>query len=136
MTFYAITITTDAVITEHQWTPSDEDATLAHLQGACGALVDVLALAPGVDMWIPDEGMFDGSKPNAVATATAATYGVTHQNYHGTAAFTGGPDPAGATLALDPEQGEHLLALARRLATGLDHHSSANAPASAAGGGR
>ena len=95
----------------------------------------MLALGPGVDMWIPDEGLYDGSMPNAVATAIAATYGFTHQGYYGTAVFTGGPDPTGATLALDPGRGTHLLALARRLATGLDHPSGASS-ATATGGGR
>lgn len=115
MTFYAITITTDPVITEHQWMITDEIRTLEHLQHACNGLIDVVALGEGLDMWIPDEGMFDGSLPNTVATAIAATYGHTHQRYYGTAVFTGGPDHTGATLPLLPATGAHLLALAARL---------------------
>ena len=134
MTFYAIAVTSDATITEHQWTLSDEVRTLEHLQSACGGLVDVVALGQGVDMWIPDEGLYDGSEPNAVATAIAVTYGFTHQGYYGTAVFTGGPDLTGATLPLSPERGTHLLALAQRLATGLDHHSGASSASTTEGG--
>lgn len=115
MTFHAITITTDATVADHHWTLTNEHHTLQHLQHACGGLIDVLALAPDLDMWIPDEGLYDGSQPNPLATAIAAAHGHTHQHYYGTAVFTGGPDPTGTTLALNPETANYLHALARRL---------------------
>lgn len=62
--------------------------------------VDVVRLAPGIDMWIDDEGMMT-SDINPLATAVARTYGWTHQPYFGTALITGnkGPNTTGLTDA-------------------------------------
>ena len=109
MTFTAITITPDGNTTCRTWTITEEVRTLEHLQHAVGGPVAVVALGPGVDMWIADEGAINGSGYNPVATAIAVTYGHGHRRYFGTAVLTGGPDPTGATLALTPEDLTHLL---------------------------
>lgn len=116
-TFRAIKIDTDGTVAEHQWDAAEQ--SLGHLQGAVGGYVDVVALAPDLDMWLNDEGLINGSGINPVATALAREQGMTHQPYAGTVVLTGGCDQSGATLPLTPERLESLLTRCQALATAM-----------------
>lgn len=62
-------------------------------------LVDVVRIAPDLDMWIDDEGaLVESPVVNPVATALAAAHGFRHQPYVGTVVFTGGADDEGDTV--------------------------------------
>ena len=56
--FRAVSITTDGAATVHDWDVTH--GTLKHLQEAVGGFVDVVALAPDMDMWVNDEGLVIG----------------------------------------------------------------------------
>ena len=87
------------------------------------AMVDVVRLAPDLDMWIDDEGMYrpsvdaDGESHDPVvngpASIVAALLGFSHQPYYGNAVFTGGADDEGDTVGLRPEVLEKLTTLHR-----------------------
>ena len=130
MTFTAITITPDGNTTCRTWTITEEVRTLEHLQHAVGGPVAVVALGPGVDMWIADDGAINGSGYNPVATAIAATYGH-NQRCFGTAVLTGGPDPTGDTVALTPEDLTHLLDVVHHILATYTGRPAASAQARA-----
>lgn len=52
-------------------------------------LMDCVALAKGLDMWISDEGIIDGEPVNRVATKLAIRYGLIVQPYFGPALICG-----------------------------------------------
>ena len=107
--FRAVSITTDGVATVHDWDVTH--GTLKHLQEAVGGLVDVVALARDMDMWVNDEGLVIGLPINEAATAIAHQHGTRHQFYVGTAVFTGGCNEEGDTLPLTEEQADRLTRL-------------------------
>lgn len=82
---------------------------------------DVVALGPGLDMWLDDEGLcVDEPVVNTVATRLARAYGFGFQHYVGTVLFIGN-DGEGETVSLTGNQREALLASIRcRAAVVLD----------------
>ncbi len=106
--FRAVSISTDGVATVHDWDVTH--GTLKHLQEAVGGFVDVVALAPGMDMWVNDEGLVIGLPINETATAIAHQHGMKHQFYVGAAVFTGGCNEEGDTLPLTEQQVATLTA--------------------------
>ncbi|MGK2237554.1 MAG: hypothetical protein ACI9JD_000097 [Rhodococcus sp. (in: high G+C Gram-positive bacteria)] len=65
---------------------------------------DVVRLAPGLDMWIDDEGLFtDNPEVNRVATRIARSYGLRWQPYVGTVVFASS-DQEGETHSLSEDQ--------------------------------
>lgn len=65
---------------------------------------DVVRLAPGLDMWIDDEGLFtDDPEVNRVATRIARSYGLRWQPYVGTVVFASS-DQEGETQSLSEDQ--------------------------------
>ncbi|MDV6278764.1 DUF3846 domain-containing protein [Rhodococcus erythropolis] len=74
--------------------------------------VDVVRLAPGLDMWIDDEGLLtDGPEINRVATRIARDYGLRWQPYVGTVVFAAG-DANGEPRSLSENRITALLATA------------------------
>lgn len=65
---------------------------------------DVVRLAPGLDMWIDDDGLCVADPAiNRVATRIARSYGLRWQPYAGTAVFTSN-DGEGETQSLSENQ--------------------------------
>jgi len=76
--------------------------------------VDVVRLAPALDMWIDDDGMY--TQPvNQLATLLAKGFGFNWQDYHGPALLTGGADAEGDTLPLSSD----ALESAQRILTNM-----------------
>ncbi|WP_121751281.1 DUF3846 domain-containing protein [Streptomyces sp. E2N166] len=63
-------------------------------------------------MWLDDEGILNGSPINKQATLVYSITAPAHQNYHGTAVFTGGTDSHGNTTGLSLDNCHALLELA------------------------
>lgn len=112
--FRAVTVSVDGEVQEVQWDTTD--GTLQHLQRAVGGLVDVVGLAPNLDMWVNDEGLALGMEVNHLATVAAQVCGKFRQPYAGPAVFTGGADENGETLPLTAEQAAALRDLLHRAA--------------------
>lgn len=96
-------------ITEITWA---EGESLPALQSAVGGLIDVVQLAPDLDLWVHDEGLYL-FEPNPHATAVATVFAAQAgarlaQAFHGPAVFTGGVDDEGDTLPLSEEQAEQI----------------------------
>jgi hypothetical protein len=94
----ALVITPEGEVSTRQM-PDNEGDTLTFLRThiACD-YIDLARLTTTLDMWLDDEGMFN--RPvNLLATVLAQAYGLTSQNYYGTAVITGhdGPDTKGLT---------------------------------------
>lgn len=101
-----------------QWS-LDGQTCLGALQAAVQGYVDVVRLTDTLDMWVNEEGAFTAAL-NPLASAIAAVFsartGTARQPYfYGPAVFTGGADPEGATLPLQPAQADEVVAIARRL---------------------
>ncbi|MYV32000.1 DUF3846 domain-containing protein [Rhodococcus sp. DSM 6344] len=76
---------------------------------------DVVRLAPGLDMWIDDEGLFTADPVvNTVATAIAWAYGFVWQKYVGVAVFASSDDE-GETVSLPDAYRSALVDAAREL---------------------
>lgn len=75
--------------------------------------VDVVRLGEGLDMWVDDEGMINGTA-SGPATRLARSYGHIWQPYFGVAVVTGGADPEGNTLSLDTRKAQGLRELLAR----------------------
>lgn len=104
-----VTITTEGAV---QIKPA-EDIDLELLQSEAGAqYVDRVALAGDLDMWLDDEGDYT-QEVNSTATDIAWRMGVNHQSFRGPAVYTGGVDPEGNTLPLNPEQVSAIRDLAK-----------------------
>ncbi|GAB1340872.1 DUF3846 domain-containing protein [Streptomyces sp. E-15] len=73
--------------------------------------VAVVDISPKVAMWLDDDGIIRGAAVNRPATAIYATIAPVHQNYYGTAVFTG-IDSRGNTTGLTYDRCEALLELA------------------------
>lgn len=81
----------------------------SHLQAMYTAIgcqfVDVVAIAPDLDMWVDDNGY--GVEPVNVAATQLKDLLVGHtQMYYGAALFTGGIDEDGETLGLSEERAQ------------------------------
>jgi hypothetical protein len=70
--------------------------------------VDVVRLAPDLDMWLDDEGMFSGIV-NPAASIIAAGFGFSQQLYYGHVLYLGGADRSGNTMGLKPPRERELL---------------------------
>lgn len=101
--------------------------------------VDVVALTDGVDMWLDEEGMLAADPDvNLPATGVAASFGLTHQPYFGTAVFTGGPDEEGNVTSLSATAAKELRRRAENVlrqvviarSAGQDHITFAAGPSS------
>lgn len=78
----------EARLTEVRW---NRGQALAPLQQAVGGLVDVVELAPGLDMWVNDDGAMY-AEINGPATRLARLRGLRHQPYWGPVVITGQKD--------------------------------------------
>ena len=75
-------------------------------------LFDLVRLAPGLGMWLDDEGMcVADAKVTRTATMMARHYGFRSQPYFGTVVFTSSDDE-GETTSLDEDQVAALVASA------------------------
>lgn len=101
----------DGAAHRRRWTTDAHGGLLAQLQGAVGGLVDVVALADNLDVWVNDEGLYL-CEPNPVATLLALALGRDAPLF-GPAVFTGGADQQGDTVGLDPGTCEQLTTLVR-----------------------
>lgn len=73
---------------------------------------DVVRLAPGLDMWIDDEGLFaEDPAVNRVATRIARSHGLCWQPYVGTVVFASN-DGQGETQSLSDDQVAALVTTA------------------------
>lgn len=66
-TFRVITISPDGTVAECDWDINDK-SLLPALQQAVGGLVDVVALAADLDMWVNDEGLGLIGDPDGVCS--------------------------------------------------------------------
>jgi len=89
----ALVITVDGTVAELEWPaagPDGEHPSILHFMYrmmGCDT-VDVVRLAPGLDMWLDDYGM--GLQPvNPLATMLARAFGYMSQPYYGTVLLSG-----------------------------------------------
>ncbi|MFD9099417.1 DUF3846 domain-containing protein [Streptomyces collinus] len=109
---FALVLRPDASFEITEW-PGDSTANLRTLYTAIGCThVDVVDLSPKVSMWLDDDGIHTGAPVNKWATLLYAITAPLHQNYYGTAVFTGGPDAQGDTTGLTRDSCDALLELA------------------------
>lgn len=107
----------DGVAHPALWTLDAGQGCLSHLQEAVEGLVDCVSLAPHVDLWVNDEGLYR-CEPNPVVTvmAHALSGRDLSQPLFGPAVFTGGVDDEGETLGLSEDQQQTLVAAAEFMA--------------------
>ncbi|NQX18188.1 DUF3846 domain-containing protein [Rathayibacter sp. VKM Ac-2857] len=99
----AIRITADEVETVSIADPG-EDTHVTELQAAIGChWFDVIRCEHGIDLWVDDEGMINGSTLNRPATFLANLLGHPSPVY-GSAVILGGNADTGDTAPLTPEQ--------------------------------
>lgn len=80
--------------------------------------VDVVQLAPDIDMWVDDEGALKADRRvNQLASYIATRFGLPLQLYVGISVFSGGPNDAGDTTSLSGPARERLLGLIAELRT-------------------
>jgi hypothetical protein len=78
--------------------------------------VDVVRLAPDVDMWVDDEGALKPPlRVNQLASYIATRHGLPFQLYVGTVVFAGGPDEDGNTTSLSKPAHDRFVALIEEL---------------------
>lgn len=106
-----LVVDTDGAARRERWTTGPDGSLLAQLQTAVGGLVDVVALADNLDLWVNDEGLYL-CEPNPVATLLTLALGRNAPVY-GPGVFTGGADPDGSTRGLDPRTCAQLLGAAQ-----------------------
>jgi uncharacterized protein DUF3846 len=81
----------------------------------CSA-VDVVRLAPEIDMWVDDEGALKPRlRVNQLASYIATRFGFPFQLYIGVVVFTGGPDADGNTTSLSKPAREAIEFLINEL---------------------
>ena len=99
------------VTTEGEVTVIDlGDDTLSILQAGVGGLIEPVDYRNDLTMWINEEGTFNGSERNPVATSWWNMIHPDHFNIiFGDIVFTGGTDEDGETLGLTDIQGAALL---------------------------
>ena len=100
----------DGAAHRERWTAGPDGSLLAQLQTAVGGLVDVVALADHLDLWVNDEGLYL-CEPNPVATLLTLALGRNAPVY-GPAVFTGGADPDGSTRGLHARTCAQLMTAA------------------------
>lgn len=117
-TFQAVVVNTDGTAETVTWTPSSDMPTYRHLQKYVGGLIDVVALAPDMDMWVNDEGLILNLEPNLAATVLAAYLRrrAPLTPFVGPVVFTGGADDEGETRSLSDEAVELLHKSVRMMA--------------------
>ncbi|MGW3361039.1 DUF3846 domain-containing protein [Streptomyces bungoensis] len=109
---FALVLRPDASFHVIEW-PADSAAGLRTLYTEVGCTnIAVVDLSPQVSMWLDDEGILNGSPVNTWATTLYAVTAPVHQNYHGTAVYTGGTDTRGNTTGLTLDRCTALLELA------------------------
>jgi hypothetical protein len=101
MTTCWATLKVDGTFERHEGVP-----TLTDLQAAVGGLIERVEIGHGIDLWVNEEGKFEDSGENRVATlfAKPGTHIFTGDYIAGDVAFTGGCDDEGETLGLNDEQ--------------------------------
>ena len=114
--FDVLVVDTDGAVHRERWTAGPDGSLLAQLQTAVGGLVDVVALADHVDLWVNDEGLYL-CEPNPVATLLGLALGRNAPVY-GPAVFTGGADPDGGTRGLHPHACAQLMTAAQLAGAG------------------
>lgn len=99
--FRALIISPDGTVADQEWDVNDK-SLLPALQEAVDGLVDVVAFAEDLDMWVNDEGLY--TQPlNPIAGFLVSVLGAGRgfQPYwFGTVVFTGGADRDGNTQPL------------------------------------
>lgn len=109
--FRALTISPDGAVADQEWDVNDK-SLLPALQEAVAGLVDVVALAEDLDMWVNDCGLY--TEPlNPVASALVAALGGHRLQpyWFGTVVFTGGADRDGNTQPLPAARAAEILQL-------------------------
>jgi hypothetical protein len=76
---------------------------LKNLQNAVGGLVQPIDLTPTITMWCNEEGKYNGSSINFVATKIWERFFGRTDIIMGQVIFTGGSDDEGATMPLSEE---------------------------------
>jgi len=111
----ALVITTDGVIAELEMPKPGPHLKFMYRAMGC-ELVEVVALRPGLDMWLDEEGMRNDSV-NMLATSLARLFGRRRQPYYGTALLAGrrGADAVG----LDEKAVTRIRWLLGQLTAGL-----------------
>lgn len=112
-TFRALTVSPDGTVTDSEWDVNDK-SLLPALQQAVDGLVDVVALAEDLDMWVNDEGLY--TQPlNPVAGFLVSVLGRAGAGFQpywfGTVVFTGGADPDGNTEPLPAARAAQIAGL-------------------------
>lgn len=112
-----VVVGVDGIARPDLWVLDAGHDCLSHLQEAVEGLVDCVALAPHVDLWVNDEGLYR-CEPNPVVTvmAHALSGRDLSQPLFGPAVFTGGVDDEGETLGLSEERQQTLVAAAEFMA--------------------
>ncbi|MFG3275954.1 DUF3846 domain-containing protein [Streptomyces luteogriseus] len=109
---YALVLHPDASFSVIEWPPnSTGNLNTLYREINCTSITAV-DLSPKVCMWLDDEGMLKNAPVNHPAMLLYSITAPIHQNYHGTAVFTGGPDAEGNTTGLTLDRCHALLALA------------------------
>lgn len=93
----------DATLRVEQWSTGSGGGLLAPLQAAVGGLVDVVALAQDLTMYVHDNGIYE-CEPNPAATALAMAYGRLSTPIFGTVVLVGGVDDDGYDKSLTEGQ--------------------------------
>ncbi|MFH9821389.1 DUF3846 domain-containing protein [Streptomyces sp. NPDC017230] len=108
---FALVIRPDASFAVIEWPghlPAGLDTIYREIDSPNIAVID---LSSQVSMWLDDDGINYGASVNKAATAIYAATAPVHQNYYGTAVFTG-TDRRGDMTGLTRDRCEALLELA------------------------
>lgn len=107
----AIVIAEDGKLTLIEWEALEEEQELAMLRAAIGGgWLQLLRLAPDLDMWVDEEGGLRGLNRNAIAARFAASKRTLLGPLLGKAVITGGVGPQGQTTPLSAERAVQILA--------------------------
>jgi hypothetical protein len=104
----ALLVRADATV-EAVALPGEDNLPAMYAAIGC-TTVDAVEVRPGLDAWIDDEGLINGSEPNSPATAIARWYGAQCTDLYGPVLFTGGTDAEGNTRALSETWQRHIRA--------------------------